>query len=326
MTTPALRRAAAAAVLLAFAVTIAGCAGSDDPSAAPEAADAGSVSSERAPVPDPGGDGQSLNDFAADGDTSQRGTLDTASTAAEAPAEAAAPEQALISTGNVALRSDDVGEARFEVQKVVNELRGEVAKEDTATDDDGAIRRSALVLRIPSDDFARSMKALEKSGDLITSSTNVADVTTKVIDTGIRVKVQRGSIRRITLLLDRAESIPDIVRIEGELSRRQADLGSLLRQKSYLEDQTEMATITVTMERTKDTKPPDKKKPEAAGFAAGLDKGWTQMKEMAVDLSTAGGATLPFAILLLLVAIPGYPLLRRFVRRSAAPEPQPAEA
>ncbi|MEJ7832142.1 MAG: DUF4349 domain-containing protein [Nocardioides sp.] len=326
MTTSALRRGAATAALLCFAVTITGCAGTSDSSDSAGGDEAaGSVSSDRAEAPVPSG-ARAYSANLADQDQGAFGALDSASSNDEAaPAEEAeAPEQALISSGNVALRSDDVGETRFEVQKVVNEFRGEVAKEDTATDDDGAIRRSALVLRIPSAEFARSMKALEKSGDLITSSTNVADVTTKVIDTGIRVKVQRGSIRRITLLLDRAQSIPDIVRIEGELSRRQADLGSLLRQKSYLEDQTEMATITVTLERTKDAK--KKKEPEAAGFAAGLDQGWTQMKEMAVDLATAGGATLPFAILLLLVAIPGYPLLRRFVRRSAAPEPQPAEA
>lgn len=347
MTTSALRRttrrgAATAAASLCLAVTVAGCAGSDNGSDSASSTEtrnpsAGGGQDGAAPAPAADEDAPNrealtdrLQDFTAYGDNSE-GSLASGGkpgSASAVPAEEApAPDQALISTGNVALRSDDVGETLFDVRKVVNEFRGQVAKEDTATDDDGEVKRSALVLRIPSADFAATMTALEKSGDLITSSTNVADVTTKVIDTGIRVQVQRGSIRRITLLLDRAQSIPDIVRIESELSRRQADLGSLLRQKSYLKDQTEMATITVTLERTVDAKPEKRKKAEAAGFTAGLDKGWTQMKEMAVDLATAGGATLPFAILFLLVAIPGYPLLRRFVRRSAPePQPQPAES
>jgi hypothetical protein len=222
-----------------------------------------------------------------------------------------AQERALISQGNVQLRSDDVGEALFEVQKVVDELAGEISQNETATDDEGDVKRARVVARIPSDRFAEAMQSLEDAATLITSSSNIDDVTTKVIDNKIRLAVQQRSIRRIALLLDRAQSIRDIVNIEAQLSRRQAELGSLQRQRAYLSDQTQMATITVSLERTKAEPEPKEKKEDAKGFVAGLDKGWTGFKEVVVSLATAVGAALPFLMALALLGWPAWALILR---------------
>lgn len=232
--------------------------------------------------------------------------------------------RSLISTGNVALRSTDVAKARFDVQKVVDRYRGEVSQEQTETDDEGDVNRSRLVVRIPTADFADAMESLETAADLISSDTNTDDVTTKVIDNKIRVRVQRRSIARIELLLDRAQSIRDIVNIEGQLSSRQARLGSLERQQAYLADQTAMSTITISLERTKDTKA--EKRTDATGFAAGLESGWDNLKSLTIGLLTVLGAVLPFAVVMLLLAIPGWLLLRRLQllqRRAPTPEPDP---
>lgn len=245
------------------------------------------------------------------------GTADTV--AADASAA-----RSLISTGNVQLRSKDVGQARFDVQKVVDELRGEIAQEETETDDEGEVKRSRLVLRIPSASFADAMTALEGTATLITSSSAVDDVTTKVIDTQVRLRVQRASIRRITLLLDRAQSIRDIVDIEGQLSRRQAALGSLTRTAAYLADQTSMATITVSLERTVDEPAEKKPEPEETGFLAGLDAGWSAFTGAAVGLATAAGAVLPFAVVLALLGAVTWPLRRRIRAGRTARTPSAA--
>ena len=85
--------------------------------------------------------------------------------------------------------------------------------------------------------------------ELISTSSSIEDVSTQVIDTGVRVQLQRRSIDRISLLLDRASSIRDIVNIERELSRREADLGSLEKRQTFLRDQSQQATVTVSIER-----------------------------------------------------------------------------
>ena len=69
----------------------------------------------------------------------------------------AVEQQKVISTGNVQLRSDDVGQAIFDVRKVVDVHRGTISEDDTETDKDGDAFRSRMVLRIPTADFDDAM-------------------------------------------------------------------------------------------------------------------------------------------------------------------------
>lgn len=243
---------------------------------------------------------------------------DTAQAGADEAAADTTVERAVISTGNVALRSPDAAQALFDVEKVADRFAGEVEQKNTETDEDGTVVRSRLVLRIPSDRFAEAMAALEDAADLISSSSDSKDVTAQVLDVDIRVRVQRRSIERIALLLDRAESIRDIVAIEAQLSQRQADLASLEKQQDVLADQTSMSTVSVSVERTPKQAAVEEEKDEA-GFLSGLDAGWDALKTFGVGLATFLGAVLPWAVVLLVLAIPGWPIVRRLRRRPGPP-------
>ena len=109
---------------------------------------------------------------------------------------------------------------------------------------------------------------------LSSASRNSEDVTTEVIDTDVRIRAQTKSLRRVELLLARAQSIRDIVAIEAQLTRRQADLDSLKQRQAYLADQTSMSTVTVYLERTRVKAAP--KKDDGSGFVAVFPKGAAQ--------------------------------------------------
>lgn len=241
---------------------------------------------------------------------------DVAEAATEEGAEGGR-EAAIISTGTVSLRADDVGDARFEVQKVVDRVGGQVTDSETRTDDDGEVRTARLVLRVPSAEFTETIDALEKVADLEASSTTSEDVTSQVVDTDVRIRVQRQSIARIEQLLDRAGSIRDIVAVERQLTDREARLNSLLRQQAYLADQTSMSTITVHLQRHPSEEPEEEDGDD--GFLAGLSAGWEALGTVAVGLATVAGAVLPFAVLALVLGLPGWLLLRGAVRRRRTP-------
>jgi len=269
---------------------------------------------------DSGGDGGSSRGLAADSGATQADEF-----ADELHIERAAnsPKQnqpedseispALIKKGTVESRSDDVGKAQFEVQRVVDRYSGQVTDEQTTTDDDGHPAYTRMVLRVPSDSFDDTMAALKKIGELQSANTSQQDVTTKLIDTRTRLTVQKQSIRRITTLFDQAESIRDIMSIESELSRRQADLESLERQAAYLTGQTTRSTITVSIDQT-----PKKAVAAAAdddnGFVSGLKAGWNGLSATAAALATAFGALLPWLVVIAILGPPSY-LLIRVVRR-----------
>lgn len=252
---------------------------------------------------------------------------DSVEAAAPVPAEdappvaeggAAAEDQKLISNGAVQLKSDDVGKAIFDVRNVVDKYAGEVEANATETDDEGDPLRARLKLRVPTAQFDNVMQDLEGVATLIASSGNTEDVTTEVLDRSIRIQVQRRSIERISLLLDRAVSIRDVVAIEAQLSQRQADLDSLERTAAYLAGQTTMSTIVVSIDQIPEKKAAPKPETDETGFVSGFKAGWDALTTFAVGLATAFGAVLPW---LAVLAILGYPiwLLVRVLRRRFTP-------
>lgn len=235
-----------------------------------------------------------------------------------------AEARSVISTGDVALRSKDVAQAVLDVRRVVDTVAGRVETDQAETDRKGALVRSQMVIRVPSASFDEAMQALKGTATLVSSGADSKDVTTEVLDVDVRVRVQRRSIERIALLLDRAESIRDIVSIEAQLSQRQADLAALERKQTVLASQTSMSTISVSVERTEKKPAADEREQNEAGFLTGLDAGWDALRTFGVGFATFLGAVLPWTLVLLVLAVPGVPLLRRLRRRPAAPPTAPA--
>jgi len=304
-------------LLLSLLFLVTACSGGSGDSVPTSASEGGGALAEDAPLPGAVAPKDSVQrnadgfDFGAGASTSSGNTAP----GADIPLQT----RAVISTGTVTLRSEDVGQARFDVQKVVDAHRGEISDEQTATDTKGRVDRSRLVIRVPSEFFDEVMQDLGKVAELRSAKRSSEDVTTEVIDIGVRVRAQEKSLERIELLLARAKNLREIIAIESQLTRRQAELDSLKAQQAYLADQTSLSTITLSVERT-----PEKAGPAPdpdthdAGFLTGLSGGWKAMKGFLVGLATVAGALLPWAVLALLLAVPGWPLVRRLRRRPVA--------
>lgn len=236
----------------------------------------------------------------------------------------------IIAQGSVSLESKDVADAAHDVQVIVDNHFGEITERETTTNKDGDISTARLLLRIPVKDFDKAFTELQEVADLKSSNTGKEDVTTKVIDTKVRIRAQRLSLARVEELFDRAQSISDIIRIESQVSRRQADLESLERRLHYLANQTSMSTITVniSLPPEKKEKKKEKKEPEVTGFFDGLEAGWKALKSFSTDVATLTGRLLPFAGVALIVGGPLWLLLRRFRGRGGdAPDlAAPADA
>ena len=153
--------------------------------------------------------------------------------------------RAVISTGQVTVHTKAISRARAEVIRLVSSWDGVVADEQTSSDDHGRAVESTLTLRVPTARFSEAMTAFAGLGDVEQQSRKSEDVTTKVIDNDARVRAAERSIRQIEALLGRAEKLSDIITIESDLARRQADLDSLKSQQAYLVDQTSQSTINV---------------------------------------------------------------------------------
>ncbi|MEZ5091935.1 DUF4349 domain-containing protein [Nocardioides sp.] len=307
-------RLVAGAVAAMAVLAVASCAAGSNDSAS--SGDAGGSTAEAAMPADEPADGLDFSAASeADANSAGGSARDLAATSdvKQANAPTAVTQRAVISTGNVALHADDVAELRFDVRQVVDEHQGQITDEQTESDSDGLVSRSRLVVRVPAKEFDDTMNALEDVGDVDSSKRTSEDVTIQVIDTDVRVRAQEASLRRIEALLARAQNLRDIVAIESQLTRRQADLDSLKQQQAWLADQTSMSTITVQLRHT--PKAAAKPKAEEHGFLAGLAAGWDGLKSATTGTLTVVGALLPFAIVLLVLGLPLWAVGRRLQRR-----------
>ncbi|MEV8375579.1 DUF4349 domain-containing protein [Kribbella sp. NPDC056861] len=318
--------AAVAGVFLTAAVLLSGCGASgDSKSTAGDAAAAPEQGSENAgPQSSTGSAGKT----GSEGTTGSAGK--TGSDGKAAPATQPSIARAIIKTGSLSVEVDgeNVSGQRQKAIGVVTSLQGQVASEDTTSNTDGRITQADLVLKVPTAAYEDAIEKLSALGKRTSIHQESSDVTEQVVDVGSRINSQKASLERMRALMAKANSIGEIVSVESELTRREADLEALLAKQKNLSLQTELATLRLTLaEKGKVVEV--EKQTDDKGFLAGLRGGWDAFSKTFSALATAFGALLPFLIALALI---GYPLwrfrarLRRNAPQVVAPAGMPAGA
>ncbi|MGW0464680.1 DUF4349 domain-containing protein [Streptomyces sp. NPDC003027] len=250
------RRAAVA--LLTASLALAGCGASDDAGSKRSLSDA-----KAAPGPEGAADRAP-----ASGEERDQGQ----GPAAEKPA--AVPRQHIVRTAELSVEVGDAEEALATARRVTEAAGGHVSNESTERVD-GTHVASRVVLRVPQERYESVLRELAGTGRLLSRTADAKDVTEQVVDVESRIATQRASVERVRKLMDRATGLSDVVTLEGELSRRQADLESLLAQQASLKDRTTLATITLELtEKETERAERDDDRP---GFLDALAGGWSAL-------------------------------------------------
>lgn len=156
-----------------------------------------------------------------------------------------------------------------------------------------------VVLRVPAEVLDRTVDDVARLGTVEDRSVSVEDATEEVVDLDARVASQQASVARVRALLAQATSIGDVVAIESELSRREADLDSLTGRLAALRDQVALSTLTVDL-RGPGT--PVVGPVEPVGFGDGLAAGWEGLIAVGRGTGAVVGFLLPFVPVLLVLA------------------------
>ena len=220
-------------------------------------------------------------------------------------------DRKLIKTGTISLESKDIDKVLVGIDGVVSAQRGIVESEDAQTDDEGHTRTASVTLRVPVDNFEPAVDAISGLGVLVREQTSTEDVTTKVADVNARVDSAQRSIDQLRLLFSRANTLGDIIRLESELSQRQADLESLQAQQRSLGRQTALSTIQVSITRPDEAPASAVDDGDQAGFVDGIKSGWSGLVTFVQGVAHVVGLVLPLGTLALIVAVPIWLVVRR---------------
>jgi len=213
-------------------------------------------------------------------------------------------DRSLVRTATIQLSAADVGDTVDRARDIAATEGGyagrETVREESAT----------LTLHIPSDRFDRALDGLSGLGEVVSREQSAEDVTEQVVDLDSRIATQRASVDRVRALLARAGTVDEIVRIEQEVTTREAELESLQQRSQALAGQVAMSTVTIRVGRTDAPAPPVRE--EADGFLAGLSDGWDAFLDAGAVTLRVVGAVLPFVVVL---GVPGVLVLRWWHRR-----------
>jgi hypothetical protein len=108
---------------------------------------------------------------------------------------------------------------------------------------------ASLTLRIPAKAFKTALSDLETLGTVTYRNIVGEDVTEQYIDVEARLKNKIVLRDRLKQLLEKATEIKDLLAIETELNRVQADIDSMEGRIKSLKGQVEYATVRVSLDR-----------------------------------------------------------------------------
>lgn len=225
-------------------------------------------------------------------------------------------QRSIVYTGNMRVRVDDVDAAAASAVTAATGAGGFVGGDDRRSSGN-ADARAELTLRVPAARFSAVLEELAKLGRQEQRSIRTEDVTEETVDLDARIATQRARVDSGRKLLARADSIDDLVTLEREVARREADLASLEAKKRRLADLTALSTITLTLVGPQAQAGDEEE--DRTGFLAGLRGGWTAFVASVGVLLTVLGALLPFAVAVGLPVAALVAVLRRRRRRRPAP-------
>ncbi|MEV1285834.1 DUF4349 domain-containing protein [Micromonospora sp. NPDC049679] len=271
------------------------------------------------------------------GPTEEAGNADRADSAAKAPAGAGpgvaeqqgqpaagdpvryrADERAIIYTGSMTVRVENVERAAARAATIVTGAGGFVGGDKRTSGDSDA--EASLELRVPAAKFGQVVDEIAGLGDPERRDIATQDVTEESLDLDARIATQRARVESGRRLLAQAKNLNDLVMLEGELAKREADLASLEAKKRRLADLTALSTITAVLLGPGTHGAGDEGQP---GFVAGVKGGWKALVASLAVLLTVLGALLPWLVALG-VPVAGVVWLALRLNRRRRPLPPPA--
>lgn len=104
-----------------------------------------------------------------------------------------------------------------------------------------------VVLRVKSQNLEKTLAAIEQLGKVRNKRISGTDVSEEYLDNNIRLENAEKLRLRYLALLAKAEKVEEMLNIERELERLNTRIDQYKGRKQYLENQSELATISINL-------------------------------------------------------------------------------
>jgi len=219
----------------------------------------------------------------------------------------------VIRTGQISIVVASYDDTRVKLDAILMAAGGYVDSTQV-THRQGAVSDATIVLRLPSKTFGSIVPKLRELGEIVSETTNAADITDQYVDIAARLASSKTLEKRLLeLAAERNGTVDSVLAVERELARVRGEIESYEGRIRQWNDQVAMSTLTLAIS----TKTPEiaAAAPTSLGdrISHGFSSSLKSLRDLGAWIAVNGIAFLPWLVLL----IPGFVIGRRLWRRVA---------
>ena len=227
----------------------------------------------------------------------------------------------IIKTGSLVLQVTGIDAALTAASQQITALGGYVSGSER--NGDGESDQASVTFRIPAASWDQALAGLRSLGTkVLFERAATEDVTAQVVDLGARIRNLETTETALQGIMDRAVDIEDVLAVQSQLTSVRGEIEQLTAQKTHLEAQAAMSTLTVTFSLKPD---PVLTSTEQFDPESQVDQAAASLVSILQAIATAGIwfaiVWLPILIVIAIFVAIGAFVLRRFRRPASAEVP-----
>lgn len=199
-------------------------------------------------------------------------------------------DRKLIRTIIIDAETEDLTTLTDELNVRITELGGYVESKNlrNGSSYSGYVTRTlAMTVRIPLEKADAFVSRVSENSNIVSSTEAVDDVTLKYVDTESHVKALETEQERLLALLEKAETLKDILTLEDKLAEVRYQLERYASQLRNLDNQVTYATIHLTVTEVKEYTPIIEEEPTvwekiSEGFGRSISDIWEGLTNLFV--------------------------------------------
>ena len=163
-------------------------------------------------------------------------------------------ERMIVRTGEMSLVVEDVVDARDEITQLALMFDGYIVSSQIYGEEHD--RTGWISIRVPDEKFEQALTELRNLATRVDSeSTSSQDITEEYVDLESRLKNAEATESQYLALLEKAETVEDILRIYDSLSQVRREIEQIKGRMQYLERTSSMSLISVRLKPVATAKP-----------------------------------------------------------------------
>ncbi|MCR5795727.1 MAG: DUF4349 domain-containing protein [Solobacterium sp.] len=161
----------------------------------------------------------------------------------------------LVYTGNMRIETLTYDETVSQLLDLTNKYKGIIENQNENVNDyywrtdaeDRSVRSMSLVLRIPTKNFSTFLDDMQGTGKVMSRSVNVENITRQYNDNSVLITSLETQEERLLEMMEKAETIEDMITVEQRLTEVQTELNRLKMNKSSMDTDIEYSTVYLTV-------------------------------------------------------------------------------